>query len=117
LSTTDTFKFDTSNVIFLQVLKTPDFSRFPRLLTLRIHGSDLDLMKAVDFLRAHPQCSPELAFIEHWERISNMGLEKAKAALLAHAQETGVQVRLEKTNWAKYAKREASWIWEPVRPR
>jgi hypothetical protein len=74
-------------------------------------------MKAVDFLRAHPRCSPDLALIEHHERMSDIGLANAKAVLLAHAQETGVQVRLGWTDWDEYAKKEARWIWEPVRPR
>jgi hypothetical protein len=116
-STIDTFKFDTSNVIFLQVLRAPNLSRFPRLVTIRMLGLFLEIMKAVDFLRAHPRCSPDLALIEHHERISDIGLVKAKAALLAHAQETGVQVRLGWARWAECAKKEAHWIWEPVRPR
>jgi hypothetical protein len=113
--TTGLFKIDTSNVIFLQALEAPDLSRFPRLVTLQIFGIDKDLMMAINLLRERPLCSPELAVIKYGKRISDEGLEMAKAALSASAEETGRRVELVLTDWKKDAERKSLWMQEPVR--
>jgi hypothetical protein len=115
-STTDTFKFDTSNVTFLCVRKAPDLSRFPRLVTLHIRGRGKVLMEAINSLRKRPQCSPVLAVIEYIEHISHEELEEeAKAALLTYAEETGRRVELVLISWEQDKDRRGRLIQEPVR--
>ena len=107
-------KLDVRNVTYLHVVGMPDLSRFPRLVTLLVDGRIKYLMEAIDFLRKHPQCSPDLAVIGYFDHISIEELEEVTTALLAYAEETGRQVTLERDQ-KKIVRKDDSFYWTPVR--
>jgi hypothetical protein len=115
--TIEHFTLDLCNVTLLSVIRAPDLSLYPRIITLYIGGRDKVLLEVINSLWRSPQSSPDLAVIEYETYLPIRTLEEAKTSLLALAEATGRWVKLEQVDWRMLKERaiHQGWMPQPVR--